>query len=97
MDRGTLWATVHGVTKQSDVTEPRHHHSMSIFRDRRTGRNINRNVFTKMESYHIFMFLHKNVLIRYYLDLMEGNNGSKTGQVIGELQLNESFAKEILF
>ena len=76
MDRGAWWTTVHGVTKQSDMTEHHHHHFTCIFMDRRIGRNINRSVFTKMESYYIFMFLHKNVLIRYYLDLMEGNNGS---------------------
>ena len=64
MDRETWWTTVHGVTKQSDMTEHHHHQSMYIFRDRRIGRNINRSVFTKMESYYIFMFLHKNVSIR---------------------------------
>ena len=30
MDRGVWWATVHGVTKESDITERQHAHMLNI-------------------------------------------------------------------
>ena len=35
MDRGNWWATVHGVTKESDTTEPINHHQQHYLHWRR--------------------------------------------------------------
>ena len=73
MDRGAWWTTVHGITKQSDMTEHHHQHFMCIFMDRRIGRNINRSVFHKNGIVlHIHVFTQK-----CFNSILLGFNGRK--------------------